>query len=189
MFRRHGLKAITVAALAALTFIAMGESAAHAATQPFAVQAREAGLSIDQAARLQTDVVANLAAIGGTQVSANEILYPNGGARLVLALPGQRTHGLSQARTDEPPNWACGFYTFCAFQYQNYDFNGAIIEMYYCGYYWIPWVGTGSWVNKQTDGTRAFIYFTDGTIWYTTDGAYSWNNNQNWTPVGNVKNC
>jgi hypothetical protein len=66
-----------------------GTGLAHAPAASFTAQARAAGLTATQAAAFQTKVARESAEVHGTQVAANEIKLPDGGA-LLLPLPGQR---------------------------------------------------------------------------------------------------
>lgn len=81
----------------------------------------------------------------------------------------------------------CPFYYFCAYSGTNY--SGTKIQMYFCQFYNMPFVGNGSWVNNQTPGTRAGFYDFYYNRIYLTAGAYSQSGSYNWTPVFHVKPC
>ncbi len=184
-FRTH------VGTLAALVFgvtslLAPAASASPAAdSRSFLAEARGAGLTVTEAQELQERVNTRLAQSGGRQIAANKIQY-NSGGYLLLNLPGEEY----ARELDEPVGTlgSCTYYYFCAFSKP--DTAGEKRAESNC-LVWItiPWVGTGSWINNQTDGTQAYFVDQKGRLLYTTPGAWSWSKYTNWTPVHFVDPC
>lgn len=172
-----------------LTGLAVFPSLASAATShpDFAAQATSAGLTSAQAQSLQARVNNYLAETGGTQVAINEISLS--GANIFLTLPGQTQSRDLTTGAVSPQSVAasCNYGHMCA--YANQNFSGDTIDMYTCGNYSIPWVGTGSWINNQTTGTRAQFKSSDGVTRWTSAGAYTNDPSADWSWVWHVQNC
>ncbi|MDA5285841.1 hypothetical protein [Streptomyces sp. Isolate_45] len=173
----------TAALIAGPVLTAHASSAATAtdstsARSVHAEQARAAGLSAPEAARLQQRVDAVLAKDpAARQVSANRLT--TAGGSLTLATPGR-----GEARDLASPDTAlaCGHGHLCITDGQgnNYDF-------YRCGYYDFWGIGDGTFNNNQTSGTRARFY--------NDNGSERWSNvakstgTASWTPVYHIRPC
>ncbi|MEU8868718.1 hypothetical protein [Streptomyces umbrinus] len=185
---------LSVMALMGVALVAGGARASAAGIDraAFVALAREAGLSVEQAAGLQEKVDGYLGKLAGsgTQVSPNQIEL--GGAVLNVAVPGEngpRPLGDVSAtveNADECNGWT-KYGWFCAYKYKNR--SGDNIGMYRCGHYDIPWVTTGSWVNNQTTGTEPMMYYTN-TGSELLPPAYSYRDSGvNWRVVDRIRNC
>jgi hypothetical protein len=112
-------------------------------------QATDEGLSARQSARLQTRVDRQVARTGGVQVAINQVNWPGG--ETLVPLPGERrAHELGTAARGT--KHGCLYLRFCT--YSDSDFTGLVEQYLQCFDYLIPYV-FGSYVNNQTDGTRA----------------------------------
>jgi hypothetical protein len=77
---------------------------------------------------------------------------------------------------------------FCI--YPGTDFTGTMTAFSRCQqFHFIPFVGTGSFVNNQADGTRAAFYDQNKLFLNFTAPAYAQNANKNWTSVFYVIIC
>lgn len=182
----HGTIA-TAAAIASAVGMAGAASATprHAAA-PFAAQAEALGLNSAQAKALQSRADSYLSERGGTQIAANKIKF-TGGSTLVLALPGaNQSYGKEQNGT-AIASYTCGYGHFCAFS--GINFTGDVIDMYRCAEYSIPWSGHGSWKNNQTTGTVANFESDDHISRWHDRGAYSQDEDADWSWVWYVRNC
>jgi hypothetical protein len=161
--------------------------ASAAPTDKFSAQATAAGLTAAQAKQLQTKVDAYLKITGGKQTAANEILYPNGGAILLVTLPGEQNARRLGATTQEPQG--CPADNLCAYKYEWW--GGDSIWAYYCNYnYSVPWVTTGSWINNQSSGTRGYFVDNNWYVIYTTPPAYyPQPTGQSWLPIRAIDPC
>ena len=124
-----------------------------------------------------------LSALLATTVSASA---STGSAGSQQAVAAQTSGSSAQAVITATTQHGCPYLYFCAFSGTN--FTGTKIQMYYCQFYNMPFVGTGSWVNNQTPGTRAKFYDLYYNLKFTTAGAYS-TGTYNWTPIFYVKPC
>ncbi|MFE5944573.1 hypothetical protein [Streptomyces sp. NPDC056480] len=184
------LTALMMALLALLTIPAAAGAAdaARGARADFAAQARSAGLSGTEAKGLQARVDGYLAKTPGTQVGANKIVL-KGGGELVLTLPGERN-----ARDLTAPDAGIGAaagcpYTYvCAYPYE--DFAGDELRLYTCNYRnYIPWNGTGSWINNQRSTLYAKFYDSNGNLGWTSPGGYSEDRHAPWGWVWWLSPC
>lgn len=170
---------------AAAALIAGPALSAHAMTptapggqQPYAAQARAAGLTDQQAGELQRQVDAVRAQEPqARQTSANTLDIPGG--TVTLPAPGQsETRGLPSPGTA----LACGNGHLCIT-----DGRGVNYDYYRCGYYDFNGVGDGTFNNNQTSGTRARFYNSDGSErWsHVAKGTGT----ASWTPVFHIRPC
>lgn len=182
-------------AIAAASLTA-GAASASTGSADFTAQAKSAGLSSAKAEELQTRVDRYLADYHGTQIAANKISAD--GMYITLALPGER-----YARTLPPTagmrpmdEWrdrcldGSPVYSgwFCL--YKAPTFQGDVLSMYTCGDHAIHgWLGNGSWVNDQTQGTVALLRSANWSYQFNTPGAYSSKYTYDWTPVDVVHPC
>jgi hypothetical protein len=164
MIRRILLAAV---AAAALTGVLTGPAAA--ADQPFAAQARSAGLTTTEARTLQGEVDQLIAAEGGKQIAANRVRWADARGDTTLPLPGEK-----RARSLSGGAFGCDYQYFCTFRYQHYE--GAMSRYYYCQDYVHP-ASFWSYENNQTGGTNAVFRDSDYWILHTTPGAWSSNAN------------
>jgi hypothetical protein len=134
-------------------------------SQPdFAEQAEAAGLTAREAERLQDRVDQEVARTDGTQVSLNKVLWGNGGAATLLALPGEER---ARDVTDPSANTAgqeCNYEYLCA--YTDAHFGGDKFELWECDTYSVPTFA--SWINNQTTGTTAYFRDGSGSLWLAT---------------------
>lgn len=112
-----------------------------------------------------------------------------GRGELLLTLPGER-----DARDLTAPDAGLGAaagcpYTYvCAYPYEN--FAGDELRLYTCNYLnYIPWTGTGSWINNQRSTLYAKFYDTDGNLGWTSPGGYSEDRHAPWGWVGWLSPC
>ncbi|MET9606299.1 hypothetical protein ABZZ17_14675 [Streptomyces sp. NPDC006512] len=154
------------------------DTASASARSVYAAQARGAGLTAPQAARLQQQVDAVLAKDpAARQVSANRLT--TAGGTLTLAAPGR-----PEARDLAAPDTAlaCGNGHLCIT-----DGRGDTYDFYRCGYYDFWGIGDGTFNNNQTPGTRARFY--------NENGSERWSNvakdtgTASWTPVYHIRPC
>ncbi|MFF4509044.1 hypothetical protein [Streptomyces sp. NPDC001401] len=189
------VRRLMVALVSAALALAATISAAHADAKnvhsnPYAAQASELGLSSAQAADLQKRVDSYLASQGGTQVAANKILLNSGGDYILLALPGEKNAhetAVSLAKS-AAAGASCDYLYFCA--YTNTNFNGDILAFKTCwihDWHW-PYIH-GSWINHQTPGTRVEFKSSDWVTRWTSPGAYSSDDDADWSWVWHVKAC
>jgi hypothetical protein len=182
-------------AIAAASLTA-GAASASTGSADFTAQAKNAGLSSAKAKELQSRVDRYLTDYHGTQIAANKISAD--GMYITLALPGEK-----YARTLPPAagmrpldEWRdrcldgspvhSGW--FCL--YKQPVFQGDVLSMYTCGNHPIyNWLGRGSWVNDQTQGTVALLRSNSWSYAYYTPGAYSSDTDYDWTPVDVVHPC
>lgn len=132
---------------------------------PFAAQARSLGLTAAQARGLQSQVQAEVARTGGTQVAVNEVRF-DGGAT-VFPLPGESTARVltapahqastnSAAAASHPTMYRCPYLYFCT--YTRPGFRGSMHMLIKCGFYYEVNYDVYSYVNNQTKGTAARFY-------------------------------
>ncbi|MFJ9847067.1 hypothetical protein ACIRYZ_42905 [Kitasatospora sp. NPDC101155] len=185
-------------ALVASAGVSHRATAATAGTEPaaakWAAQTLHAGLTGAQAAQLQRDVDHYLAQ-GGTQVSANQIVRPDG-SQLLVVVPGEK-YARDLVTTRAPADWSeCPYTWFCG--WQSAEFQGTIWKHSSCGVYWeIPngWNSGGSWFNHQSTGTVARMYGKTKNLVYSTPPANqdspwaSFDAYADWGPVWFVKVC
>ena len=77
---------------------------------------------------------------------------------------------------------------FCI--YSGTNFSGTMMEFSSCQHFhFVPFVGHGSFVNNQADGTRAAFYDENKTFLNFTAPAFSLNADKNWTNVFYVIIC
>ena len=82
----------------------------------------------------------------------------------------------------------CPFEDFCIYSGANY--TGTMKAFFRCQQFdFVPFVGTGSWVNNQTAGTKAAFYDENKTFKNFTDAAFAQNPSKNWTNVFYVVPC
>jgi hypothetical protein len=179
----------TVAAAASLTTVmAMaGSAGAQPSTStPFAAQADAFGLSTVEAKTLQSRADAYLAQEGGTQIAANKIRLTDGSV-LVLTLPsGHPAYGKDQ-NGKALTSYTCEYEHFCAFSGTN--FTGNVRDFYYCRENPMPFMGHGSWKNNQTTGTIANFESGDHVSRWHDTGAYTEDDDADWSWVHWVRNC
>src|SRR5262245_14030805 len=163
----------------------LANPASAAPTGRFAAQARLAHLTPAKAARLQHQVDAMVAKTGGVQTAINEVSIP--GANILLPLPGE-AKARSFNAVVKPDGAGCPYYNFCA--YQNSDYTGIQINMFYCRDYGLPELADVSrYDNNQTPYTVA----TFKNIYHDINGyskpAPSGGQLINWVPIWYVQPC
>lgn len=126
-------------------------------------------------------------------MAANKVEFPGG--VYTATVPGELSvRDLSvKAMAANPPSDHClgqGQYAyngwFCA--YRSANFQGDELQWYNCGRYGMPWGGTGSWVNNQTQGTPAYLINSNLSV-LVQSFAYDSRSSYNWTPVWYVDVC
>lgn len=165
--------AVLLAALAVITF---GASAAGAKVidseggiaADFFAQASRAGLSVMQATALQAEVDQEIVEQGGTQISANEILWADGSGSTVIQAPNQKR--TSSLALDGPSVDGCDYRYLCL--YENYDRTGTAHNLFYCQNYDTPYAFF-SYDNNQTEGTQGAFKDRDYNVVHWTEGAHS----------------
>ncbi|WP_405433561.1 hypothetical protein [Micromonospora sp. NBC_00617] len=191
MFCQRSLTAVAIFALGLAALIApTGPAVASpggsgAAVGGFAAEARKAGLTGAEAAQLQSRVDQRLAQAGGRQVAANKIEYGSG-SYLLLNLPGEKyARELGQSIGTQA---TCTYLYFCAWGGPNYTLEKRA-ESRCSRLITMPWSGTGSWINNQTQLTQAAFLRADYSVYTYTLGAYSAQPYQNWQPIYYVDPC
>jgi len=180
--------AVAVAILA-LAFSASTASASTAdSTSLYASQAKQAGLTTSQAAKLQKEVDRYLAQTGGKQVAANVIDLGHK-SLMFVALPGEaHPRDMTNGVLYDPCSLGYADYQyFCA--YSDIGFEGSSIPMYKCQLYQIPWIANGSWINNQTQGTVAQFLDNNGRVGWQDPGAFYVDGNAPWYWVHWIRNC
>ncbi|MFI5804043.1 peptidase inhibitor family I36 protein [Streptomyces sp. NPDC051561] len=189
MFSGRIASAVAAAALVTLGMAvpAAADSGPGAKGSSFGAQAQQAGLTEGQATALQERVESRIAQQGGRQVSANEIALP--GASLLVAVPGEKyARDLATPGRQSALAWECDYEYFC--MYRGTNGTGDRLALYKCQNYGLTnWVGTGSYYNRQTPGTKAQFKNQSGAVIWTTGGAPSFHANYDWDPVWTVKPC
>ncbi|WP_432006138.1 peptidase inhibitor family I36 protein [Streptomyces parvus] len=177
-----------LAVLVATPTAAGAGDAARGARADFTAQATSAGLSGAEAKGLQVRVDGYLAKMPGTQVGANKIDLAGGG-ELLLALPGERNaRDLTAPDTGVGAAADCPYTYVCAYPYEN--FGGDQLRLYTCDYLtYIPWTGTGSWINNQRSTLYAKFYGSNGRLGWTSPGGYSEDRHAPWGWVWWLSPC
>lgn len=186
---------IGFATLASVSTTANAESSAEVKAQAtYARQARDAGLSSQQALRLQNRVDERLDSmkVDAHQVGFNEIATDDGFAKITFPQPADDGDQLVCA-TDSP-----GYLCLYAGDYYDHE----VISFYECAWALLADFGfqnrLTSYKNNQTDGTRAKFYTRDSdfNLIYEFDSVaphkepdldrwnYGWNNE-----IDEVKVC
>ncbi len=167
-------------ALAAAAMAVMGlagpTSASTSAQPAFAAQAARAGLDKAEAAGLQRQVDAQLAAVpGGEQTGLNEISWRGGKAVMTFPLPGEkkaRAVGEAFAPAGSPN---CSYLWTCLYEHANFD--GRRLTWSDCDFVNLADWGfndqTTSWHNNQSSGTQTTVYNWNGVnawvvLWTST---------------------
>lgn len=170
------MKQILAVLLVAISVAVAGAGVATAKandTEPrvadFATQASRAGLSAAQARTLQTKVDTEIAKRGGTQVSANEILWKDGKGKTVLVAPGQK-RAASLAGDGKAAVAGCAYYYICL--YEGHNRQGTMHELFYCSEYQ-TFYPIGSYDNNQTPGTRARFLNSNHGLFQWSEPAHS----------------
>ncbi|MFF7172920.1 hypothetical protein ACIP8U_44375 [Streptomyces pseudovenezuelae] len=165
----------------------------HAAPQAvehgFVVQAAKAGLTPAETDQLQAEIDAYMTQHGGRQTAINEVALDDKGSFMRMPLPGEaRTRDLKSGARSSAGAECLRLY-FCAFNGPNFTgienawstcYNHAIDANY---------IGTGSWINHQTEGTVAQFKSKDGVTRWRDSGAFSADNEADWTWVWYVQPC
>jgi hypothetical protein len=125
-------------------------ASAESRPQPFAAQAKAAGLSAAQAKALQDRVDAYIAANGGTQIAANQVRWADGSGDTTLPVPGEKgTRAIGATGAASDPT-SCNDLYLCL--YESTNFYGTKYSLYYCIDYSTPYA-FNSYKNHQTTGT------------------------------------
>ncbi|PSM37249.1 hypothetical protein C6Y14_43015 [Streptomyces dioscori] len=155
----------------------------------FTQQARDAGLSRDDAEALQTKVERYLTHHDGRQVAANEIALADG-ATLTVTVPGEKyvRELNTSAKSRAAAQWDCDQDYFC--MYRQTLGMGDRLSLYHCQDYALQdWIGEGSYYNLQTRGTQALLKNQNRTVIDITPAAPFSNASYDWTPVWYVRPC
>jgi hypothetical protein len=179
--RMFALLAVVLVALAAPT------PAAAAPVGSFTRQALHAGLSRIQANELQGKIDKHIQTYGGRQISANQVEFDGG--LYTATVPGERAvRNLSAAALVDHCTGGAPLYSgwFCA--YSSASYQGDKLQWYNCGRYNMPWAGTGSWINNQTQNTDAYLLNQNFSV-VSQSFAYAASLSFNWTPVWYVDVC
>ena len=100
----------------------------------------------------------------------------------------QSAAGTQMATATATTVLGCPSGDFCI--YSGTNFSGTMMEFSRCQHFhFVPFVGLGSFVNNQTDGTRAAFYDENKLFLNFTAPAYAQNANKNWTSVFYVIIC
>ena len=161
----------------------------------FASQAKEAGLSPEEAAALQARVDEYLKKSGGVQTAINKVQYD--GSELLLPLPGeQRARDLTKSASEAAADpYGCPHLYFCVYTGTSdtgNPYTGDMRKYFKCGEKNAlpPWLGKGSYYNNQSSGLRATFY-RYGQVYHSASCAAvcSVPNNPNWTEIFWVQPC
>lgn len=155
----------------------------------FTAQARTAGLDGAQAKGLQKRVDSYLAKESGTQVAANKITLAAGG-EILLTLPGEKyAHELNAPQATAATAAASCPYTYvCAYSGEWY--TGDVKNLFTCNTLnYIPWTGTGSWINNQRSDLYARFYDQNKNVGWTSPGGYSTDPDAPWGWVYYLSPC
>ncbi|MGC4767483.1 hypothetical protein ACLQ25_00660 [Micromonospora sp. DT44] len=171
-----------------LVAIAVPTPAVAAPVGSFTRQALSAGLSRTQANGLQGKIDNYVQTYGGRQISANQVDFDGG--LYTATVPGEpavRNLSAAAASVDHCTG-AAPLYSgwFCA--YRSAGFQGDQLQWYNCGRYNMPWAGTGSWINNQSDNTDAYLLNRNLSV-VVQSFAYDASLSVNWTPVWYVDVC
>ncbi|MET9556093.1 peptidase inhibitor family I36 protein [Streptomyces sp. NPDC006645] len=179
---------LTLVALVATPASAGAADAAPGARTDFTAQATSAGLNGTEAKGLQARVDGYLAKTPGTQVGANKIALAGGG-ELLLTLPGERNaRDLTAPDAGRGAAAGCPYTYVCAYSGEN--FTGDELRLYTCNYLiYIPWSGTGSWINNQRSTLYAKFYDSNGNLGWTSPGGYSEDRHAPWGWVWWLSPC
>jgi hypothetical protein len=183
---------VVLALGAAIVVAAAPAQAMTGLSARFAAQQSALGLSQAQARTLQVNISHDLAVLGGTQVSINEVDFSGG--YIVEPLPGRdpaealaRFDGDGASDVAIPASGTCFVGDFCVWSGVNR--TGAFLAKYLCSPFSIPWVSDGSWLNNQTGGAKARFYNGSGTLIFTTPAPVSSDNSYDWSLVFTVDPC
>lgn len=170
--KRTALLGIIAAAAAA---VATPQVANAASAASFAAQARDVGLTAQEAELLQQRVDQVVAETGGTQVAVNEVVSADGTTETTLTLPGERAvRDLTDADSSSAAagQWACDYGALC-FYTGTWGWGDrkqfVTCKMHQLG----EWAYGGSWLNNQTPGTRARFFDAHYHMVFETPGARS----------------
>jgi hypothetical protein len=109
-------------------------------------------------------------------------------AQKTMSTASNDAHGAATAAVPNATIDGCPFEWFCA--YPSTNFGGTPIKMFKCNVdVFIPFVGSGSWINNQTTGTRAKMKDINHNVIFTTPGAFSADASGDWTLVYYVQAC
>lgn len=99
---------------------------------------------------------------GGKRISLNQIAWPDKGAVMTIPLPGEQ-----RARAANQPIGTkdlCDYLHACLFSDSGY--TGRKVTFKKCGFQKLRWFNftnkTSSWINNQTKGTKATLYYWTG---------------------------
>lgn len=179
---------LTLVALVAAPAAAGAADVAPGARSDFTAQATSAGLNGTEAKGLQARVDGYLAKMPGTQVGANKIALAGGG-ELLLTLPGERNaRDLTVPDAGRGAAAGCPYTYVCAYPGEN--FTGDELRLFTCNYLnYIPWTGTGSWINNQRSTLYAKFYDSNGNLGWTSPGGYSEDRHAPWGWVWWLSPC
>ena len=186
------LGATLLSLLTAATVASPAGAAPAAAPSSFAAQVRAAGFSAAQAGELQSAMDRDLAALGGRQVAANQIITADR-STITYPLPGEKyAHVLGDGLNGNDPRTPftlCSYGAFCGWPGDNYTGTGFTHAA--CGdFYEIPdnFKSGGSWINNQTHHYTTTFWAKGYGYLSTSPGAYFPESHGNWYPVWYISN-
>jgi hypothetical protein len=189
---RLWMAVIATALVSAIAAAGMASASTSVVQSRFASQARAAHLSGAQVSQIQQEVNNFIHEHGGRQVALNVVNFPGG--RIEFVVPGQKyARDLATQPQQTADASGCPYEYFCA--YRGGFYSGSVEEGSQMNYYYcndpLPmyWSTEGSYINDQTDGTRAYWYGISGQVVYITPGAPASNPEVNWTPVYTIDPC
>jgi hypothetical protein len=155
----------------------------------FRTQAGTSGLTIKQSTMIQAAVDYYVDATGGKQISYNIVDVK--GVKLVFPTPKADSKAISPAEVR-----GCPDYYFCMWRKTSWgggwpDGPDPDLRFYFCPKTEIyNWVGDGSYINNQTEGTIAIFYGSNGiALVGASKPAYSSDDSYDWDPVYFVDPC
>ncbi|KAA2265108.1 hypothetical protein F0L68_05460 [Solihabitans fulvus] len=188
LLRRCATALVVLLAVVVGSATANAEMTNSAASRPVMIaQAHRAGLTDAQIADLQGKVDAYVASSGGRQVASNKVAF-DGGEILFVATGEKYVRELGSTFAPTAAS-ACPYHYFCAWHWNT--FSGDEIKMYTCNkMYPNPWwEPSGSWINNETPGVRAYMFDYHRTRIYTTPPAYWGQADADWSPVSYTMPC
>jgi hypothetical protein len=164
-------------------------AAPQAAERAYAAQVAKAGLTPAEADELQDEIDAYLAHHEGRQTAINEVALDDKGSFMRLPLPGEERARDLKSGARSAAGAPCLYLYFCAFN--GPDFTGIENAWSACYNHTVDanYIGTGSWINNQTPGTVAQFKSKDGVTRWRDSGAFSADNEADWTWVWYLQPC
>ncbi|MGW2770674.1 peptidase inhibitor family I36 protein [Streptomyces sp. NPDC001275] len=146
----------------AISAVGASSASADARANEFAAQAKEAGITAQEARELQARVDQEIKKMkaGGVQISANQIRSADGKVLITIPLPGEKYAWSAGEEKPLSAQASCSYGYLCL--YDGTDYSGLMRSLYYCDFVNLGNYGQndklGSFINNQTSGTYARFY-------------------------------